>query len=108
MAMELLEKLATNLGLAVDHLWPVLIYQAQMYGQVLLGVGALFLPATVVLWSMSYRESKKEYSSEDAIFTYALLGAVCCATTLIAATSGLMRLLNPDFYALRYILNAGS
>ncbi len=108
MAMELLDKLATNLGLAVDHLWPVLIYQAQVHGCVLLVVGALFLLATAVLWSIAYKEDKKEYPSEDTFCVTALLGAVCCATTLIVATSGLMRLLNPDFYALRYILNAGS
>ncbi len=108
MAMELLDKLATNLGLAVDHLWPVLIYQAQLCGQVLLGVGALFLPATVVLWCMSYRESKKEYSSDDAIFVLTILGIFCCVVSVLAVTSGFMRLLNPDFYALRYILNAGS
>ncbi len=108
MAMELLDKLATNLGLAVDHLWPVLIYQAQIGGWVRLGIGAFLAPVTVVLWGIAYREQKKKYPSEDTLCVTALLGVLCCLVGLLAVVCGCMHLLNPDFYALRYILNAGS
>ena len=59
MVMELLHKLATNLGLAVDHLWPVLIYQAQVHGWVLFFTGVILAVPTVVLGACRTGKAKR-------------------------------------------------
>lgn len=138
-AMEFLEQLAKELGVAVEYLWTVLVRQQYVEGVtnlVMSGIGfitviilACYLPKTTRFFVNKHKEMADDrrengtghcgsyrVSSESENFMCFLKFAVpivfCIAIIIIFTCSvsdikfGIQQLLNPDYFALKEILNA--
>lgn len=100
---EALVRLADQLGVAVTELWRVAksmpAYQAVEW----LPPAAFFGVVAVVLWRTRRHVATRDTYVALSVFAYiAALVAVAC---LAAALTNLAGLLNPNAYALEYILN---
>ncbi len=112
-AVDLLAALASRLGTTVDHLWPILVRQAVYEGVRLLIVGVVLGGVLVVVCWGSVRRAwelgdKKEWSDQEGpmILVAILSGALAAILIPIMLSAGVLRILNPEFYALRFILEA--
>jgi len=112
-ALDLLAALAARLGTTADHLWPVLVRQAFLHGVVLLVVGVLLGGGLLLVCRLSARRSwelgeKREFSPQEGPLIAVAIVSGVVATVLLPLTlaGGVLRVLNPEFYALRYVLEA--
>ena len=112
---EVLDVLAARFGTTVAHLWDVLLRQAVAEGwvnfawAVITAVGAV-VALRVCLWGWradaegAKRGDFADYSIHIIVGGVAtVLSASACAFT---ATDAFMRLMNPEFYALKFVLGA--
>ncbi len=107
---QLLKDLAAKLGTTADHLWGVLIRQApiSIVSDLLLGTLGLLL---ALLGGLILKNILKDKNYDGLAF---ILPFAICVTGCVmfvagysqAATDGLTCLLNPEYWALKQILNA--
>jgi len=57
---------------------------------------------TIVLIVWGWRNIKGEYGAAFFAFSFAFIGAMACVGLL---TGGIQRLVNPDYYAIRILLD---
>lgn len=137
-AMNLVEQLAIKLGVAVEHLWEILVKQQYAEGVIdivlsVLCVGILiaiivYAPKLTVNYTNEYKRlvedrktngtgylgSKTISSCEEdrynnlrkSIPTYAIvIGTVVFVLTVIFIVSGIQQIINPEYFALKEVLN---
>ncbi len=115
--LEQLEALARRLGTTVEQLWPILVRQAVAEGLVFLlvggGVGAALAYASRRFYlgrQAIIAQAKDRYQSDDLRFGLMmgciLTGAAAVVVLPLTVSAGILHLLNPEFYALRYVLAA--
>lgn len=138
-AMEFLEKLAKELGVAVEYLWTTLVKQQYVEGVanivmaivgiIIVVVLVCYLPKATKFFCNKKKEMEKDRKengtgycgsrtvsseSEDFIsFLRFAVPIVFCIVIIITFTcslydieTGIKQLLNPDYFALKEILNA--
>ncbi len=136
--MELLEQLASSLGVAVEYLWTTLVKQQYVEGVTNLAMAVVGVVAIIVLSCLVTRATKgldnkyKELKSsrlndgtgfngsyrvasmaEDSFNTLRFLVpiAICIVIFVIFACTidnikfGIQQLLNPDYFALKEVLD---
>lgn len=103
-----LDVLAEKLGVAAGHLWEVLVRQAILHGYVDLGSGLLVLSIAIPAMVWCWRKAAE--SPDDVGFfrglTAVVGGAACAVAFYDGIRYGLLELLNPEYYALKEILQA--
>lgn len=119
-ALDLLTALAARLGTTVEQLWPVLVRQAVAEGLMDLvvggGIGATLAFASrwfFVRWAAvkARAEEKKDRYHEDdqriGLVIASIVTGVAAAIILpVVVSAGILRLVNPEFYALQFLLKA--
>lgn len=117
-ALDLLTALALKLGTTVEHLWPVLIRQAFFEGMVQLGVGLSVGTVLALAAREFYRRAEALWAQKedrydnrmDRIIPMRLGMIICGVLALIIlplfVSVGFLKLMTPEFYALRFILEA--
>jgi len=110
----LLEKLAEKLGTTVEHLWQVLINQAQVQLQInelwmtfqfwaMIALGVFFLLALVgIIFSDDYEEKGIFGWLSFAIFVVAAIFAACYFGNY---TENITLTTNPEYWALKEVLS---
>jgi len=114
--LDRLDMLASKLGVAAQHLWPVLIRQARAEGYVFLGLG---MSLVMVLGYCMYCCASRgmELSKPDPKYPSSTIGdsepwfvASCFLGlgVLVSSTglfAGALRLFNPEYYAFTGLLS---
>ena len=110
---EMLQELAGTLGVAVEHLWAVVVWQAQIGAArsfmwaLLIAVGMVVYFKKLKPWILALEEddpAEEQFNQTFAPvagFFIVLIGVPVMCNNLYWAVA---RLLNPEFFALRYIL----
>lgn len=108
---ELLKRLAQALGTTVEYLWPVIVRQqyvvaAQYAGFVLL-VG---LPALYLVWYgwRTWLKWEPTIDPEDKVWIAVPLGLITLVANFVIAVflgGAIGRVINPEFYALQWVLS---
>lgn len=108
-AIELLEQLAQSLGTTIDYLWPVLIQQGKI--QIVFFLVAL-VTASIFTY-VAYRMSRNiDYIIDNDLeglyfpmmFVVLFLVVVSWISTFIYAGDAITGLFNPEYWALKQIL----
>lgn len=102
-----IDAIGAKLGVAADHLWPILVRQS--YATAVMGViGAIFATAVAVRL-YTWIPGLHAKSDDDGYFFAEFLAVAgfigCCALTLIFLLGAAGRFINPEFYALRSVLD---
>jgi hypothetical protein len=100
--LKRLDALAEKLGVAANHLWQVLVLQVHNEAIVLLVVGtiAFIAGSAVATWGHRNLDEQGEGAAFAIVFGWglvAVVGGLCI-------THGILYLLNPEYYALKEIL----
>ncbi|MGF9973601.1 hypothetical protein ABEX76_11995 [Bacillus velezensis] len=128
-AMEYIDKMATKLGVAVEHIYEVLVKQAYANGVVNTTIGGVLLIvcALSILFALilltkakyenvrglyhSFKIPKNRYAAianaGGGAVWYILISAilVSCVTGCIYTVEGIKSILNPEYYAIKEILD---
>jgi ABC-type Fe3+ transport system permease subunit len=117
---QLIRELADKLGTTTEHLWGVMVRQATISGLTDLALVLLVLVATAALFVVTAKKTrtpaktesdkypKPEWEDEAAIAAWTIsiiFMVVAVVTILIAAGSITAALLNPEYWALKQLLN---
>jgi hypothetical protein len=109
MQKELLNRidaLAANLGVTAEHIWRVLIQQAQVEAvRCILIVVVAVLCGAVLYWRVK-ASIEDDWDSElmiASVMVFAIATAVLSVLALIALTELPTLLLNPEYWALRQV-----
>lgn len=101
--MSAMKELAHGLGIAAEHVYIVLVKQQFAYGLALL-IGCLLglIILGIGLWKGA-RALYKHDAMEYAVFMiFPISGFVLC---VIGALNGMMHIANPEYYAIREIMD---
>lgn len=137
-AMNLVEQLAIKLGVAVEHLWAILVKQQYAEGviDIVLSVLCVGILIAIIVYApkmtshmfneyirlaedrktngTGYNGSRSVPSCEEdrynnlrkSIPTYAIvIGTVVFVLTVIFIISGIQQIINPEYFALKEVLN---
>lgn len=109
-AMAYIDKLAAKLGVAAEHVYGVLVKQAVVEGATKLGVAFIFALVAVVISIIIVRVLKRtdnKVTNEifDGIVWGIIIGVVLLVLSIIIASSGIKAVLNPEYYAIKEILD---
>ncbi|MBD3861396.1 hypothetical protein IEE86_16850 [Bacillus sp. 28A-2] len=121
-ALAYIDKLAAKLGVAAEHVYGILVNQSYVFGIINIIVGAILLAGFSVLLRLNYLLIAKGGSpswGEEANIHYKLrevgdgmLFIVIIIVTilavifgLVALFSGVMQTINPEYYAIKEILD---
>ena len=100
--LKRLDLLATKLGVAVEHLWAVLVRQGTVEGAI--GAFAAILGGVICLVSVkNFRVAYQEYEEDVWVVGWAFLAFV----SFIGFAVGVVRakyLFNPEYFALQEVL----
>jgi small-conductance mechanosensitive channel len=112
--LKRLDAIAEKLGVAAQHLWSVLVRQAYIESVAQVVTGILLIVAAVVIVRFVKRSYDREmtrqlnglYDSHEAIGQF--FGFVLCSIAIVAGVSvitfGCLGIANPEYYALKEIL----
>lgn len=107
-----IDALGAKLGVAADHIWPVLVRQsyadAAMDG--VLAIAAFVLIFKAFAWSKYwFKEAEEEKYGGDfqafAGFVCSVLTVGCVLLVVYGLGDGLRHLINPEYYALQSVLD---
>lgn len=98
---ELLERLIVFMSNNGSMLWIIAVKQAQVSGMQCVFVGCIALIVTIILMIFSYRY-RDDPDDLDAFF--ALLSAIPFSCFVVLVSTGMGRLLNPEWYAVKILL----
>ncbi|MEK4789468.1 MULTISPECIES: hypothetical protein [Bacillus] len=121
-AMAYIDKLAAKLGVAAEHVYGVLVNQSYVFGIINIIVGAILLAGFAVLLRLNYliiakgecpswgEEKTIYYKLREAgagmIFIVIIIVTILAVIFgMIALFSGIMQALNPEYYAIKEILD---
>jgi len=108
--IERIDALAAKVGVAADHFWPALVQQAQYQGfkdLAMAGVG--FAVAVSLLffarriWVTTTDIYDMEVESLGLVLSI-VFGSLALIASFDIGGTAIMRLVNPEFYALRFLL----
>lgn len=108
---ELIQDLATELGVRADHLWEVLITQAYVQGVINLVACGIIVIITVIGFVITYRRYSKcgdKCVQEDrgiTAFIFALVMLVALCVCIPIGVNSITNFINPEYWALERILN---
>ncbi len=105
---EVLDVLAARFGTTVAHLWDVLLRQAVVEGWVNFAwavISALVVVACVKTFLWAQRQDSR-FDYEPHLVVSVIVGALATITCGFTATDAFLRLMNPEFYALKFVLGA--
>lgn len=119
-AMEYIDALAKSLGVAAEYVYAMLVKQMVISGIVSSIVSVVILIALVCWAKFSYKKlvEEKEFNRDRASYFsqeelwHVVFGLTClvgCAgmiVCLVVLAQSLMQIFNPEYYALKEILNA--
>jgi hypothetical protein len=98
---QILAVLAERFGTTVEHLWGVILWQVVAEGWMgVAGFGAIAVVLLVLL-----RWAAKEGDVDDVIIS-SLLSALVLAVSMPLLGMSLLKILNPEYYALKIVLEA--
>jgi hypothetical protein len=108
--IQFLESLAAKLGTTGEYLWGILVRQSYVEGVTDIALALLFgtIATIYAVNAKSLYEKAKEDDSEFhfVIFFMGMIVSIVLAfMTTFFLIIGISELLNPEFYALKYILN---
>ncbi|NGQ95441.1 hypothetical protein G3578_09775 [Brevibacillus sp. SYP-B805] len=98
---EYLEQMAVKLGVAAEHVYGVLVRQQLAEGVVAILVAFVFAALAIWLIRLAFR-----YFDEwdDLRIVVLAVIVVCFGTVLTAGGSGILHVVNPEYYAIREIM----
>ena len=102
-ALEVVDTLATKLGVAVPHIWEVLIKQQYVAGVELLltglfcGIGAWYCK--------KFAQWGHETDDDPALTAGIIMGGLLAIISVLCLVSSLGNFINPEYYALKDILD---
>jgi hypothetical protein len=107
---QYLEQMAVKLGVAAEHVYGVLVRQQFAEGAAFIVGGLVYLIffAFMVRWLYGkYIETKHDYKSDwdVAYVLFSLFGGLAAVGALFCVLLGTMRTLNPEYYAIREIMD---
>lgn len=108
---DVLDVLAARFGSTAEHLWAVLVKQSVVDAWQT-AIGALFVLGVVIGLVLTYRwagrRPLKEWAlsaDRGAVRVLCTVGALIGGGVFFGLSSGIVgRLINPEFYALQYVL----
>ena len=110
-AFEYIDAIAAKMGVAAEHVYGILVRQ-----QLAEGIAySLLTTLAVIVFAVAYTKLFKAYRKcdgyGDEAFIYALifggiLGLVIVITWFFVFPNGIMKIVNPEYYAIKEILNA--
>lgn len=109
---EALRPLAEAAGEGAEYAWEVLIRQMMLSGAVRVMIGLLLLIPVIILGKVAavgyskFRETTSVIEKEDHFYSIAFtsfIGSLVLIFSIGAVLSGVMRLLNPGYYALEHL-----
>jgi len=113
-ALEYLDKVGAKLGMTADTIWPWLIRQQYVYVAtpfIIFAVACILVPTALYISRKYHPWNDKLYGTEDVDFVRVVRCAsiVLAAITSVVGTVGvfcnLPKLINPEYYALKDLLN---
>jgi hypothetical protein len=111
-ATEYIDALAAKLGVAAEHVYGILVKQAFAEGIVSLAIGVLLLIGLIIGLVFAVKAFKEIADGLD-VFELTLLIAIPVviafavgASTLGQLTDGIKHVINPEYYAIKEILDA--
>lgn len=110
--LKRLDALGDKLGVAGAHLWSVLVRQAYIEGVTDLVVAGLVGIVFVVAFCIGKKcvEIVNEGDSDEihivVLMVSVLIGALCAVAIWYNVVSGLQELLNPEFFALKNVIDS--
>ena len=103
----LLRELAEKLGTTSENVFNILVAQAPLQGLFNLLASILFI--VIIHHSFKFLKKQKESLNEDGFFMLGLLLGVCgiitIVYTLITFSTNVSALINPEYWALKQILD---
>ncbi|WP_188069031.1 hypothetical protein [Brevibacillus brevis] len=107
---EYIEQMAAKLGVAAEHVYGVLLTQMVAEGVVYIIGSLIYLVffAVLVRWMYSkHVETRNNYESDWGIAfpLFSIFGGVVAIAALMMAFTGLLYVMNPEYYAIREIMN---
>lgn len=106
--VEVIDALALQLGVAKEFVWEVLKTQQYVCAIQLLIVTLMLGTTAAIMYRIMRRGFANEFDSYDENFTAQIFGVIgtvlCTAFGTAALMSGIGRLVNPAYYALREVL----
>ena len=106
-ALELIEQLAANMGVAVDVLWGALLLQAPISATVGITFMVVAWVASVlaVRWTFKNWEMITRKDMEPPVFGGLIMLTVpTMVSTLCELTTAMAGLFNPEYWALRHVM----
>ena len=113
-AMEYIDKLAAKLGVAAEHVYGVLVKQAFATGVTDSIIGFVFLMIAVIAGVIITKMTIKMYGERHCNWDYEWFFVVLAVGFLVvppggfgiyAITEGIKALINPEYYAIKEILD---
>lgn len=115
-ALVLLEQLAIKLGVTAEHLWEVLIRQAQITA-IQYTIFSIFILSAIVTWDIyginkTRKRNGQDYPDWDGDAVAFVWGSVLLFTgfalgvTIPLMIEAITCFINPEYWALRQILNS--
>ncbi|WP_350303593.1 hypothetical protein [Bacillus pumilus] len=109
-ALAYIDKLATNLGVAAEHVYGVLVKQAVVNGGVAIGASLVLLLIAIVIPVLCMQEAKRRKGViPDGLaiaFGWCVFAAVfMLILSLVIGVIGIKSVLNPEYYAIKEILD---
>jgi hypothetical protein len=95
-----IDAIADSLGVAAEHVYGIMVRQQYAISIVLFIVSAIAL-ITLIVGIIGMVRTK-----DDARFAFTALSILSFAGLVMALINGLLRYLNPEYYAIREIINA--
>jgi len=111
---QYIDALAAKLGVAAEHVYGVLVRQQVAEGIVDIVVGTLVLTLLAVVLMILYKKYGLPTVEDETDFMFLLLAAAIPVGLIILAGSygieelstGIKQVINPEYYAIREILDA--
>lgn len=98
---QILAVLAETFGTTIDRLWDVMLWQMTLEGL----MGILAFGAIAVIAAMLSRWCTDRVDTDDLIAVYFLVVFIIAIALPLLSVS-LLKLLNPEYYALKMVLEA--
>jgi len=113
MALQYLDKVGEKIGMTADTIWPWLVRQQYVYigtALTLLSVGLILLPIALYISNKYHPFCDDQYGTDKADLTRVsrcaviLVGPALTIAGFFASIINIPKLFNPEYYALRNLL----